>query len=245
VENHNKALLWLFTRLKGAKFYISWKKFQLFAPILDVLGSRMDEQGIHAQADKMEKIRNWREPVDHTGVLRFLGMVEYLSIFMPNVSSYTGPLQTICSNKQIFRWTPLHQKCFDEIKCLACRAPILKPIQWNPPENLSIEERNKLHVWVITDACPAGMGALIGQGEKWQTCRPAAFMSKKFMNTQRRYFAYELEALGILEALMRWQDDLMGGCEFTVIMDHKALEYFKAKNHNSGRHLMASFLRKL
>src|SRR6266705_1300389 len=62
-------------------------------------------------------------------------------------------------------------------------------------------------------------------------------MSKKFTNTQHRYFAYELEALGVLEALMRWQDNLMGGCEFTVIMDHEALEYFKVKNHNSGRHL--------
>src|SRR6266436_6109597 len=41
VENHNKALLWLLTRLKGAKFYISRKKFQPFAPILDILGSRM------------------------------------------------------------------------------------------------------------------------------------------------------------------------------------------------------------
>src|SRR6266700_1169767 len=62
-------------------------------------------------------------------------------------------------------------------------------------------------------------------------------MSKKFTNTQHRYFAYELEALRVLEALMRWQDNLMGGHEFTVIMDHEALEYFKAKNHNSGRHL--------
>src|SRR6266705_2907773 len=62
-------------------------------------------------------------------------------------------------------------------------------------------------------------------------------MSKKFTNTQCRYFAYELEALGVLKALMRWQDNLMEGHEFTVIMDHKALEYFKVKNHNSGRHL--------
>src|SRR6266581_532431 len=36
---------------------------------------------------------------------------------------------------------------------------------------------------------------------------------------------------------MRWQEDLMGGHEFTIIMDHEALEYFKAKNHNLGRHL--------
>ena len=59
VENHNKALLWLYNHLKGAKFYISQKKFQPFAPILDILGSCMDEQGIHTQVDKMEKICNW------------------------------------------------------------------------------------------------------------------------------------------------------------------------------------------
>src|SRR6266700_3954934 len=62
-------------------------------------------------------------------------------------------------------------------------------------------------------------------------------MSKEFTNTQCRYFAYKLEALGVLKALMRWQDDLMRGHEFTVITDHEALEYFKARNHNSGRHL--------
>src|SRR6266581_2021330 len=62
-------------------------------------------------------------------------------------------------------------------------------------------------------------------------------MSKKFTNTQCRYFTYKLEAFGVLKALMRWQDDLMGGHEFTVITDHEALEYFKVKNHNSGRHL--------
>src|SRR6266705_2598616 len=56
VENHNTALLWLYNRLKQAKFYISRKKFQPFALVLDVLGSCMDEQGIHMQLDKMEKI---------------------------------------------------------------------------------------------------------------------------------------------------------------------------------------------
>jgi hypothetical protein len=129
-KDHNKVLLWLYNCLKQAKFYISRKKFQPFVPVLDVLGSRMDEQGIHMQSDKMEKIWNWHEPKDHTGVLRFLGLIKYLLIFMLNVSDYTSPLQTICVNKQQFRWTPLHQKCFDEIKCLACRTPILKPIQW-------------------------------------------------------------------------------------------------------------------
>ncbi len=54
---------------------------------------------------------------------------------------------------------------------------------------------------------------------------------------QHMYFAYELEALGVLEALMKWLDELMGGHTFTVVTDHKALTYFKEKNHTAGHHI--------
>src|SRR6266705_51100 len=112
------------------------KKFQPFAPVLDILGSHMDEQGIHAQSDKMEKIRNWQEPVDHTGVLRFLGLIKYLSIFMLNVGSYTGPLQTICANKQQFRWTqPLHQKT--------------SPMKRGPNSKFGSSQMHALQAWVL------------------------------------------------------------------------------------------------
>jgi len=63
----------------------------------------------------------------------------------------------------------------------------------------------------------------------WQSACPAAFMLKKFTSMQHTYFAYELEALGVLEALMKWLDELMGGHTFTVVTDHKALTYFKEK----------------
>ena len=62
-------------------------------------------------------------------------------------------------------------------------------------------------------------------------------MSKKFTTAQRQYFTYELKTLGVLEALTKWQDELMGGWKFTIITDHEALEFFKMKNHSSGRHL--------
>jgi hypothetical protein len=62
-------------------------------------------------------------------------------------------------------------------------------------------------------------------------------MSKKVTSTQHSYFAYELEALGVLEALSKWMDELTGGRHFTVVTDHKALTYFKEKYHTSGRHI--------
>ncbi len=111
-------------------------------------------------------------PKDHTEVLCFLGLIEYLARFLPNISAYTGPLQTICTNNLPFRWSPLHQKCFEQIKFIACKTPILKPICWDIPPNAMEVEKQNYKVWVITNACPAGVGAILAQGADWKTSRP-------------------------------------------------------------------------
>ena len=41
----------------------------------------------------------------------------------------------------------------------------------------------------------------------------------------------------MLEALTKWYDELTGGRQFTVVTDHQALIYFKAKKHTAGRHI--------
>jgi hypothetical protein len=92
-------------------------------------------------------------------------------------------------------------------------------------------------VWVITDACPVGIGTILAQGENWETSCPSAVMSKKFTSTQCLYFTYKLKALGVLEALTKWLDELSGGRKFTIITDHKVLTYFKSKQHTSGHHI--------
>jgi len=127
--------------------YISAQKFFPYAERVDVLGHIIDDDGIHADIDKMAKIRSWGAPSDYNAVLRFLGLVEYVSAFMPDVSKWTSVLQGMCSGGRPFEWRAIHQKCFDEIRRTAIRAPILKPINWE-----SIEP-----IWVVTDACPAGM----------------------------------------------------------------------------------------
>ena len=145
---------------------------------------------------------------------------------MPDVSAYTSPLESICSNGQPFQWRPLHQTCLDRIKDLARKTPILRPI------DTKIEEK----IWVISDASSYGVGALYGQGPDWQTCRPTGFMSKKFTSAQRSYRTFEHEALAVIEALMKWEDKLVG-CKFHIVTDHEALETIKTSNRDgkSGR----------
>ena len=96
--------------------------------------------------DKIQHICEWRHPRTFNDFQCFLGLVQYLAHYMPDISAYTTPLLGCVRNSHPFEWTPLLDKCFESIKALACRAPILKPINNNNPNP----------IWFITNGSKAG-----------------------------------------------------------------------------------------
>lgn len=226
IAEHEEHLRLVFDRLREQRMYLSRSKLDLYSPRMDCLGHLIDDRGLHADSDKMAKIRDWPPMKSKDEVLRFLGLVQYLSHFLPDLSSFTSPLESIGKHGQPFQWLPIHQACLDRIKNMACRAPVLKPIDPNSDEP----------IWLITDASDVGIGALYGQGPDWRTCRPAGFMSKKFTAAQRSYQTYEHEALAIIEALLKWEDRLVGR-KFRIATDHDALTDMRTakRRTNSGR----------
>lgn len=124
----------------------------------------------------------------------------------------------ITQNNTPFHWIPIHQRRFEMIRQVCCKAPILKPI----------DPRKDEPIWVICDASKMGVGAIYGQGRTWNTCRPAGIMSKKFTHAQQNYAVHEMETLAILEALNKWEDKLIG-YPIHIITDHKALEFFNSQ----------------
>ncbi|VDB94410.1 unnamed protein product [Peniophora sp. CBMAI 1063] len=218
VEEHGKHLRIVFDLLRKNHLYVEKDKCELYAQRMDCLGHVIDDNGLHADGDKMSRIRNWRPPRDTQDLMRFLGLVQYIQHFMPNVSQYTAPLTSLTRSPTLV-WRPVHQTCFDMIKHMACKTPILKPVDPSLPDP----------IWVVCDASTSGVGAMYGQGPEWKTCRPAGFMSKKFTSAQMNYAIREMETLAILSALLKWEDKLLG-YPIRVITDHKALEFFKKTN---------------
>jgi len=226
IEDHEKHLGLVFDKLRKAQLYLEESKLDLYSKRMDCLGHIIDDRGIHADSDKMARVREWRTPRNKHDVQRFLGLVQYLAHFMPDVTAYTGPLAAIQKNGHPFHWRPIHQVCMDNIKALACKTPILRPI------DPSLDEP----IWVICDASASGTGAVYGQGPTWQTCRPAGFMSKKFTAAQHNYRVFEMETIAILEALLKWEDKLIGN-KIHVVTDHRALEFFKTQRRLSNRQM--------
>jgi len=124
IEEHEKHLELVFNKLRKAQLYLEESKLDLYSKKMNCLGHVIDDLGIHADADKMARVREWQTPRNKHNLQRFLGLVQYLAHFMPDVSAYTGPLAAIQKNGHPFHWRPLHQACMDNIKILACKTPI-------------------------------------------------------------------------------------------------------------------------
>ena len=59
-------------------------------------------------------------------------------------------------------------------------------------------------------------------------------MSKKLTDAQQNYRMFEREMLAIIEALLKWEDKLLG-FKFTIVTDHEALGYLKTQCKLSSR----------
>jgi hypothetical protein len=83
----------------------------------------------------------------YNDVQTFLGLIQYLAHYMPDVSTYTTPLAGCVRNNHPFKWTPLLDKCLQSIKALACKVPILRPV----------DPKNPDPIWVIMDGSKSGI----------------------------------------------------------------------------------------
>src|SRR6266436_9412464 len=61
-------------------------------------------------------------------------------------------------------------------------------------------------------------------------------MSKKFTSAQHSYRVFEMETIAILEALLKWEDKLLGN-RIHNVTNHRALEFFKTQRRLSSRQM--------
>lgn len=125
IEEHESHLRTIFERLHEQTLYLKWSKCELYTERIDCLGYIIDDDGLHADEDKLMRIMEWRTPRTYHDIQRFVGLVQYLSAFLPDITAYTGLLLAMTQNGNAFSWRPIHQCCFDMIKHMCNKTPIL------------------------------------------------------------------------------------------------------------------------
>ena len=143
------------------------------------MGHLLTSEGLKPDPDKIQAILQLPEPEDRPALKRFLGMVTYLSKFMPHLSEMTEPLRPLEDKDVEFQWLEQHSVAIATIKKFLTEAPVLKYYDVSKP------------VTVQCDASQSGLGAVL-----LQDAQPICYASRALTDTEMRYAQIEKEMLG-------------------------------------------------
>ena len=148
-------------------------------------------------------------------------MVNFLHELIIRHSHYTSTLTDLISPLIKFKWTPLHQKAFEEVKQQVMKATMLVFPNYNKPFH------------IFTDASKQQIGAVITQ-QYGKEYRPLSYFSKKMNPAQQKYTVMEQELLSIVETL-RAHRTMLKGYEIIIHTDHKNLTFERFKSDRVTR----------
>ena len=91
-EQHKLDLEKVLLALSSRSLVLKRSKCEFFKKKVTFLGSINFENGHAACPDKLAAIVNWKHPENQTELCSFLGTVNFLCCFAPNLSDATHPL---------------------------------------------------------------------------------------------------------------------------------------------------------
>ena len=73
-------------------------------------------EGVKPDSKKVDAIKQMQPPINKQLLSSFLGMVTYLSQYMPNISSLTSDLRDLLNKDALFQWSEARDVAFQKIK---------------------------------------------------------------------------------------------------------------------------------
>ena len=152
-------------------------------------------QGVSPDPAKIEALRKLPEPRDEKLLQSFLGMVNYLSRFDPNIASLTHNLRELLKKGSEPKWMDVHSIDFKKIIETLCRER--KILKYYRPD---------LELFLETDVSGKGIGMALLQSEENErnSLYPKAYGSKMLTPAETRYANIERELLGVVGALEKF-----------------------------------------
>ena len=83
-------------------------------------------------------------PTDKKDLQRFMGMIAYLSKFIPNMAEESAPLRRLLEKNVQWHWSEEHTKRLNTLKTLLTKAPVLKYYAINEPLVLSVDASSEV-----------------------------------------------------------------------------------------------------
>ena len=219
-EDHDQNLRAVMDRIQKSGLKLNKSKCAFGLHQLKYCGHIFSDKGVKADPSKIEAITKMPTPESPANLHRFLGMVQYLAKFVPNLASNSSALRQLLVKDANWEWTEEHTKQFHDLQFLVTNNPVLKYFDPNLPVKLSV------------DVSKSGLGSVLLQLHKdgWH---PVAFASRALSKTERRYSQIEKETLAVVYASEKF-NQFVYGHRFLVESDHKPLQSIFKHNINKA-----------
>ena len=132
--------------------------------------------GISADQDHVDCIKNAPRPNSPSEVKSFLGMTGFISHFIPNYSTITEPLCRLTKQDEIWMWTDEQENSFQTLKDTLTSDTIMT----------YFDPSKETELWV--DASPVGLAAILSQENKivWYASRALSPTEQRGIRRVRR-----------------------------------------------------------
>ena len=205
-EEHDSRLRAVMTAARKFGIVFNINKCHVRAPAVTFFGCIYDEHGVHPDPKKVEAIHTMKAPTSKSELRIFLGMVTYLSPFIPSLSDLHAPLHGLLKENTECSWNATYQQAFNNIKSAVMTNTTLRYYDARKP------------VVIQVDASQSGIGAVL-----LQDGQPVAYASKSLTDVEQRYANIEREMLAVVFGTERFRTYVYGR-DFIVESDHKPLE---------------------
>lgn len=226
LQEHRSQVIQALKKLENAGLQLDIDKCEFEQKRVKYLGYIVDsDKGICVDPGKVEAIRAWEPPSTVRGVRGFLGFANYYREFIPQFSDIARPLTDLTKKDVAFHWNDAEEASFEHLKELLINAPVLAA--FDPERETRLQP----------DSSGYSIGGELSQLTDDNRWRPVAFFSKRCLPAEVNYPIHDKELLAIVRCLEEWRSMLLSVKNFTVLSDHKNLEYFMKKQYLTERQM--------
>ena len=208
-NEHDENLRAVLSKIMSSGLKLNKEKCELKKQSIRFLGHVISNKGIQVDPEKVEAIVNLEEPQNVAELRKFLGMVNFLTKFIPRAQDVLHPLNELLQSDAAWVWNSPQEVSFKEIKKLLTTSPILTFYDPQAETILSV------------DASSYGLGGVLLQRQNG-ILRLVAYCSRSLTSNEKTWAQIEKELLAAVYGSEKFHIFLCG-LKYTIQTDHKPL----------------------
>jgi hypothetical protein len=202
-EEEHELLRLVLQKLRDHRLYTKLSKCEFWLKQVAFLGHVISKGG-----KSMDPSEIWDVQMFSVGEIQcFLGLAGYYRRFIEGFSKITKPITELLKKDKKFKWTPVCEASFQELKKWLTTAPVL--VMLDMEKSFSI----------YCDASGQGLGCVL-----MQDGHVVAYALRQLSKHEEHYPTHDLELATMVHALKIWRHYLVGK-RCGLYMDHKSLKY--------------------